>query len=311
MKKILLAFLIFTNVKLAFSQFTFPNLQVQYDSAWLCNHYQIIPIFFTDKVNKEDITLTNLLTLQQALAQKKVVIKENQFDGNQNVNSLSIKNISKQDILLLDGDLLKGGKQDRMIAETKIIKPDKETYVINVFCIEKGRWSKRAKLFSYAGFGSNTIRKIADNTKTQQAVWKEIEKQFEAKKINSVSYPYLELQKQLTIKDIACYNYFIEKSNKANTNLAGFIIAFDTTIIACEVFANTTLCNAAFSNVLQSYFQIPRDTISKALPILKNKVQAFAEKIFSSEANQKKYLTHHGTLFYIDKKPLHLIAYDN
>ena len=295
---------------MATSQFTFPNLQVQYDSAWLCNHYQIIPIFFTSQSNKEDITLTNFLTLQQALVLKKVVVKENQFDGNQNVNSLTIKNISKQNIVLLDGDLLKGGKQDRMIAETKIIKPDKEASVVSVFCIEKGRWSKRPKSFSYAGFANTSIRKIADSTKTQQAVWKEIEKQFEAKKIVSVSYPYLEIQKQLTNVDVACFNYFQVQSNKVNNNLVGFIIASDTSIIACEVFANAALCNAAFSNVLQSYLQIQQDTISKALPISKNKVQTFAEKIFSSEANQKKYLTHHGTLFYIDKKLFHLIAYD-
>jgi hypothetical protein len=57
------------------------------------------------------------------MQQKKIKITENKFDGRENVNTLNIRNLSKEYILVESGDLLKGGKQDRMSAETKLIAP--------------------------------------------------------------------------------------------------------------------------------------------------------------------------------------------
>jgi hypothetical protein len=297
--------------KIAIAQLTFPNLQVQYDSAWVCNHYQLIPIVFTPNAIHYNLFPKQLLTLQQALQQKKLVIKENYFDGNDNVNSLFIKNISKQPILLLDGELLKGGKQDRMIAETKVVYPNEtnELELVNVFCIEKGRWSKNAKKFSSAGFASNNIRKMADSTKTQQQVWREIEKQFEQYQVPSATFPYLELQKQLPVKDTSCYNYFVQKFKNSITNYAGFIAMHDTTIIGTDVFANPTLTRTAFENVLSSYMQMVFPVKDSVMAVSKQKINEFTDKLFSTENNQKKFIEHHGNIFYNNKKPVHLVAY--
>lgn len=311
MKRIFFIYFFIFIAKNSIAQLTFPNLQVQYDSAWVCNHYQLIPIIFTPNTFNYNLFPKQLLTLQQALQQKKLVVKENYFDGNDNVNSLSVKNISKEPILLLDGELLKGGKQDRMIAETKVVYPNEtnELELVNVFCVEKGRWSKKAKKFSSEGFASNSIRKMADSTKTQQQVWREIEKQFEQYQVPSVTYPYVELQKQLAIKDTSCYNYFVQKFKNTNANCAGFIAVYDTTIIGTDVFANHTLTSTAFQNVLSAYMQMVFPVSDTVIRVSKQKLQDFTDKLFSTENNQKKFIEHHGNIFYTNKKPLHLVAY--
>ena len=98
MKRIFFIYFFIFIAKNSIAQLTFPNLQVQYDSAWVCNHYQLIPIIFTPNTFNYNLFPKQLLTLQQALQQKKLVVKENYFDGNDNVNSLSVKNITKENI---------------------------------------------------------------------------------------------------------------------------------------------------------------------------------------------------------------------
>src|SRR4029453_14692317 len=51
----------------------------------------------------------SFLTLQEALAQKKVIVYETK-----DVNELSIKNLSNQDIYVQSGDIFRGGDRDRM-----------------------------------------------------------------------------------------------------------------------------------------------------------------------------------------------------
>ena len=43
--------------------------------------------------------------------------------------------------------------------------------------------------------------------------------------------------------------------------------------------------------------------------VSKQKLQDFTDKLFSTENNQKKFIEHHGNIFYTNKKPLHLVAY--
>ena len=59
---------------------------------------------------KNLIKSKSILTLQEALVQKKVVVYETK-----SVNELSIQNFSNSDVYVQAGDIVKGGAQDRMI----------------------------------------------------------------------------------------------------------------------------------------------------------------------------------------------------
>jgi hypothetical protein len=57
------------------------------------------------------------------------------------VNQLVLVNRSKRPLLLLAGELVSGGKQDRIIAKDRIVAPGAEPLPLDVFCVEHGRWS--------------------------------------------------------------------------------------------------------------------------------------------------------------------------
>jgi len=310
-KQLFFIIILTVSVGISNAQLTYANLKVEFDSAWICNHLQLIPVRYkTDPVRDNSIP-TNYLSLAKAMQQKKVQIRENYFEGNADVRSIIIKNNSKENVLVMDGDLLKGGKQDRMISETKFIPPGKEVEYLNVFCIEKGRWSNKPKTFSYAGFAGNNLRKIADSTAIQQHLWTEIERQFVQGNTASTTFPYLEIQKQALNKDTACMNYFIKKLAASDSSFAGFIAVSDTTIIGCDLFASSNLTTSSFSNLLQAYMQAANHNDTKPLIIPNKKLNDFTDKLLSNEDKQKLFLQHHGKIFLQNKKPLHITAYGN
>src|SRR5260370_5908355 len=78
------------------------------------------------------------LTLQEALVQKKVIVRETR-----EVNQLSIENVSGEEVYVQSGDIVKGGQQDRMLVVDLILPPRSGRIPIAAFCVENGRWRQR------------------------------------------------------------------------------------------------------------------------------------------------------------------------
>jgi hypothetical protein len=292
------------------AQLTFPHVKVIYDSAWSFKNLTLIPVRFTDSLHNKTAVPRSFLSLSVAMQQKKIKITENKFDGRENVNTLNIKNLSKEYILVESGDLLKGGKQDRMIAETKLITPGNDINYLTVFCIEKGRWDKKAKPFSYAGFADATIRKAGDSSGVQQHVWREIEKQFVANETLTETYPYLQLQKKKTGQLNDYQQFFINRFKQSDSVYAGFIVLTDSTILAADIFANEYLLASSFEKLLSSYIGAIKNKES-TVKTSKETVQNFARKLLSTESAQKKFVEHHGKIFLYKNYPLHITTFGN
>ena len=81
-----------------------------------------------------------LLTLQEAMDQQKVVV----FETGQ-VNELSIENRSNQDVYIQSGDIVKGGRQDRVLVTDLVLPAHSGKLPIAAFCVEHGRWTKRGR----------------------------------------------------------------------------------------------------------------------------------------------------------------------
>lgn len=64
-----------------------------------------------------------------------------EHDGGGRVNSLAAVNSGDKPVVLLEGDLLEGGWQTRMIARSTILGPH-EAADIAALCVERGRWEQ-------------------------------------------------------------------------------------------------------------------------------------------------------------------------
>jgi hypothetical protein len=80
------------------------------------------------------------LTLQEALANGSAQVRETG-----NVNQLEVENTGDTEVFIQSGDIVKGGRQDRVLTVSLIIPPNSGPMPIASFCVEQGRWSGRGK----------------------------------------------------------------------------------------------------------------------------------------------------------------------
>ncbi len=78
------------------------------------------------------------LTLGEAMRQGLVKVVETG-----SVSRLMVRNLGDREVFIQSGDIVKGGKQDRVLLTSMIIPPNSGDIPIGAFCVEAGRWARR------------------------------------------------------------------------------------------------------------------------------------------------------------------------
>jgi hypothetical protein len=128
---------------------------------------QLTPIISTDNPVPSD----DLMVLDEAMEKKLVEIKE---VGGGSVNQLELSNKSTKPLFLLAGEVIIGGRQDRIIGSNTII-PANSDQTVPVFCVEHGRWQGETGQFTSAHALAHGRLRGQANYKGQQDVWDEVE----------------------------------------------------------------------------------------------------------------------------------------
>jgi ARG/rhodanese/phosphatase superfamily protein len=109
--------------------------------------------------------------------------------GDGQVNQLMLVNNSKRPLILLAGEIVTGGKQDRVIAKDRIVAAESDPIDLGVFCVEPGRW-----VASSANFGAGKmlmaapgVRGKAMADKRQAEVWSEVRKALGSSRCHSAA----------------------------------------------------------------------------------------------------------------------------
>jgi hypothetical protein len=102
------------------------------------------------------------------------VWQEGRRDGAQ-VNSLVLVNNSKRPLILLAGEIVTGGKQDRIIGQDRLVPAESDPIDLSVFCVEPGRWVGASGNFQKTpGMVQPSVRSKAMADKDQAEVWSEV-----------------------------------------------------------------------------------------------------------------------------------------
>ncbi len=148
--------------------------------------YENIAIFPVVSGSSQDTS--SFLTLEEGLASGEVIVSERgaaglvrsreqihplppQYGRDASVNQLVLINRSKRPLLLLAGELVSGGKQDRIIAKDRIVAPGADPLPLDVFCVEHGRWSSGSQFASAKTIVHPSVREQAAVRQSQNEVW--------------------------------------------------------------------------------------------------------------------------------------------
>ncbi len=213
-------------------------------------------------VHGKDLTTKTFLTLQEALAQKKVRVYETK-----DVNELAIQNVSDQDIYVQSGDIVRGGEQDRMISIDFIVPPKSGRMPIAAFCVESGRWNKRgnepaAQFASSANMvATKDLKLAAKREKSQQAVWNTVSLAQEKLSKNvggSVNAPVSASSLELSVEDskvketTAAYIDALSGILKNKGDVIGYVFAINGEVNSADVYASRALFAKLWPKLLKA-----------------------------------------------------------
>jgi hypothetical protein len=194
------------------------------------------------------------------------------------VNRLVLVNNSKRPLLLLAGEIVTGGKQDRVIGKDRIVPPESDPVDLSVFCVEPGRWvpaNGKYEFNSAMGGGagllaSPVVRSKAMGAKDQQQVWdsvrssqramaETVEVTGAAPAVNATtSYARVmdnkEVQKKVdAVAEPVQRNYESVIRQLRDKNAVGVVVAVNGEIVWADIFASTQLLQKYWPKLVRSY----------------------------------------------------------
>ncbi len=234
--------------------------------------------------------------------------------GSASVNNLYIENKSKDTLYIMAGEIVQGGKQDRVIAQDMVIPPNSGKINLSVFCVEKGRWaykkSKNKNNFEgYYGVSSIALRKVVDTEQKQQKVWKEVARSNAKNAVKSGTSAYTEQKKNTKFKkEYTGYVQFFKNKFKGQRDVIGVIVATGDRVVGCDMFASPHLFQSQYQNLLGSYIN---EAVTDGAPvnIAEAKVQQYMNDLLDKELKNEATLKKKGKVFKHNRKKLHVSKY--
>lgn len=204
----------------------------------------------------------DILTLDEALKQKKVVVHETK-----NVNQLAIENVSADEVFVQAGDIVRGGQQDRTIAFDMIVAPKSGKVPLGAFCVESGRWTQRGKeghqSFSSSTnqLASNSLKLAARKGASQKGVWDNVSKaQMDLKKNlkaevqagESKSSLELTLEHKKVIEAVNAYTKKLQAGPNDKKDVIGYAVVINGKVNNADMYASNGLFQKLWPKLLKA-----------------------------------------------------------
>ena len=329
MKKML--FILVLAPFLSSAQYTYKNLEVNYlespnqASAFTFGNLRVYPIKAKESFNREFSSVGKYMTLQEALAKNKVKITESGNSGT--VNNLIVENTSKDTIIIITGDVIKGGKQDRIVSDDIVLSPSSGKKNLSVYCVEAGRWSEgsnagvaarnnssvsanAAEFKSYYNKGSVSLRKVVEKEKDQSKVWSKVDELNSTNKTETSTKTYTAMTQSADFtKKLDQYLTFFKNKFDKDSTVIGVVVVTSNKVIGCDMFATHDMFLKQYQSLLHSY-ATEAIVNGKPITITTQTVKSYTDKLMANEAVQQSTLKEKGNTFQNKGKKLRVSSFD-
>lgn len=187
------------------------------------------------------------------------------------VNRLVLVNNSDRPLILLAGEIVTGGKQDRVVGKDRIVAPHSDPIDLAVFCIEPGRWVASQSEFGsfHAQMAQPSVRRSAMAEQNQQKVWAEVGRAKESMAVSAApaaapalegTSSYARIMDNVEVKQkVEAMAAPIEQSYAGlmrelrERHAVGVVVAVNGRMIWADLFASTALLEKYWPKLIRSY----------------------------------------------------------
>jgi len=294
---------------------------------------RIYPITADNNFIAEHEVAANFKNLKEAIDIKGFRITEKKpygrFEDSGAVNNLTVQNKSQDTIYLMAGDVVQGGKQDRVLAEDMVIAP-RTIKDIPVFCVEPNRWhyndgsnpeeapdlamanshldQQNKKIFAFTGYynvASNDLRKTMKQTNNQQAVWNKVGALTAVNNAESTTGTYANLENSDSFtKNRNKYLQFFSGKFDQRDDVVGMIAVSGTKVLGVDVFTHPNLFKKQYEVLIHSYIT---EAISGGDKVMMSNetMERYSAKLFRKFEKATKTKENDQSKFHYNGKLIH------
>ncbi|MCK4252596.1 hypothetical protein KAX97_14200 [candidate division WOR-3 bacterium] len=243
-------------------------------------HLAIYPVF-----RKALIDVGDYITLDEAQTAEVIVIIE---QTNASVPTVIIKNIGTKPIYIMAGEIIIGGKQDRMVSFDVLIPKGKEV-AVSVKCVEHGRWhGKSAKFKSGGAVGGKGVRS-ALQFKDQHEVWDEVREVCKALDAQSSSGTYGAVLSSEEIEQKSKSFLDAMEQGLKDDDMVSMIMALNGEVVCVDIFTNPKFFAKVKDKLVKAYVldAISAGQTSRQIPG-KEEILGFFEELKTAKSKELK-----------------------
>ncbi|SMC26052.1 hypothetical protein SAMN02746041_02514 [Desulfacinum hydrothermale DSM 13146] len=233
----------------------FWNGECRLGNAVVTGALGMLPLLADVEEDREDL---QFLLLDEAISHEVLRVTETGEGGE--VPFLLVKNTGDQPVLILEGEELVGGKQNRVVNATLLV-PAKSSLRIPVSCMEQGRWRLDSTAFQAggalfraksrarqkAGVSAN-IRRTGEFRSHQMSVWEEVEDSLDELRAASPTRDFRAARERVSSEIDRYVDELLPQDGQR-----GAIFFSARGVLGCEWLATSDLLKRAFPKIIRSF----------------------------------------------------------
>src|SRR5262249_10019254 len=191
-----------------------------------------------------------VITLEEGRAQGTIIVSER---AQASVPDLIVENRGKIHALLLAGEILVGGKQNRVLKEDVLLPPVSGPRNLGVYCVEQGRWNTgRTDFDSKSTLAAPSLRQRLTQNADQAQVWAEVHKSAREARSASPTASYQEIYENPEVKD---HLKDVERgvSVAPPPGTLGAAVFVGSSLVGLDLFQPGTLFGREWPKLLRAY----------------------------------------------------------
>jgi hypothetical protein len=193
---------------------------------------------------------TDIRTLDEAFSRDWITIRE--LESAQ-VSELLVRNESRRHLFLMSGEILAGGRQDRIIRSDVLLDPRSDFVRIPVYCGEKERWNGARESFASSKYlADQGLRSLAAKSAAQGEVWSRIDEQLGRAEVAAPTRNYQEIYRDREVGG-RIDDHVARFRHVPGRRTVGAVIVVNGRIVSCDLFGDADLFARLWDKICRSH----------------------------------------------------------